>query len=176
MRLITPALVFCLQFTYVWTTGGTTNDNNEDCGCSTARRDNLVSKVSSSDQTCESKNQCEPVAGEDNDVSHTLVEPEQETLLDGDIPIPKLASDSVISDAEDIAVLKTNPMLMIPGGDFFMGTVHPFIPPDGEGPLRPVRVDSFYMDKKEVSNKEFARFVSAANYITEVCLSDTCNM
>lgn len=59
-------------------------------------------------------------------------------------------------------------MLLISGGEFLMGTDNPGIPADGEGPQRPVRVDSFYMDIHEVTNKQFQSFVNATGYITEV--------
>lgn len=49
-----------------------------------------------------------------------------------------------------------------------MGTDNPGIPADGEGPQRPVYVDSFYMDIHEVTNKQFQSFVKATGYITEV--------
>lgn len=58
-------------------------------------------------------------------------------------------------------------MVLISGGDFLMGTDNPGIPADGEGPQRPVHVDSFYMDIQEVTNRQFEIFVNATGYITE---------
>lgn len=40
-------------------------------------------------------------------------------------------------------------------------------PEDGEGPVREVTVDSFYVDQTVVTNKEFSKFVKATNYKTE---------
>lgn len=40
-------------------------------------------------------------------------------------------------------------------------------PDDGEGPVREVRVDSFYIDKTAVINAQFARFVDETGYKTE---------
>ena len=40
-------------------------------------------------------------------------------------------------------------------------------PADGEGPVRKVTVDSFYMDICAVTNDQFAKFVSATGYKTE---------
>uniref|UniRef100_A0A3Q3K2Q2 Sulfatase-modifying factor enzyme-like domain-containing protein n=1 Tax=Monopterus albus TaxID=43700 RepID=A0A3Q3K2Q2_MONAL len=37
----------------------------------------------------------------------------------------------------------------------------------GEGPQRPVHVDSFYMDIQEVTNRQFQNFVNATGYVTE---------
>ncbi|KAM8757661.1 formylglycine-generating enzyme isoform 1-T1 [Acanthopagrus schlegelii] len=58
-------------------------------------------------------------------------------------------------------------MVLISGGEFLMGTDDPGIPADGEGPQRPVYVDSFYMDVQEVTNHQFQSFVRASGYITE---------
>lgn len=58
-------------------------------------------------------------------------------------------------------------MVLISGGEFLMGTDNPAIPADGEGPQRPVHVDSFYMDIQEVSVRQFESFVNATGYITE---------
>eukprot|EP00440_Ansanella_granifera_P060416 gb/GFBE01065484.1/.p1 GENE.gb/GFBE01065484.1/~~gb/GFBE01065484.1/.p1 ORF type:complete len:412 (+),score=81.74 gb/GFBE01065484.1/:1-1236(+) len=60
-------------------------------------------------------------------------------------------------------------MVEIPPGRFHMGEqkdkVH--FPHDGEGPLRPVRMSGFRMDKFEVSNAKFHDFVRETGYITD---------
>ncbi|XP_037108925.1 formylglycine-generating enzyme [Syngnathus acus] len=58
-------------------------------------------------------------------------------------------------------------MVLIPGGEFLMGTDNPGIPADGEGPQRQVHVDSFYMDIQEVTNQQFQSFANATGYVTE---------
>uniref|UniRef100_A0A1A8GHR5 Sulfatase modifying factor 1 n=1 Tax=Nothobranchius korthausae TaxID=1143690 RepID=A0A1A8GHR5_9TELE len=58
-------------------------------------------------------------------------------------------------------------MVLIPGGEFLMGTDNPGIPADGEGPQRSVHVDPFYMDVQEVTNQQFQSFVGATGYVTE---------
>ncbi|XP_064154799.1 formylglycine-generating enzyme isoform X2 [Anguilla rostrata] len=58
-------------------------------------------------------------------------------------------------------------MVLIPAGEFLMGTNNPEIPQDGEGPERRVHLDQFYIDIHEVSNQEFQKFVNATNYVTE---------
>ena len=63
-------------------------------------------------------------------------------------------------------------MVLISGGEFLMGTDDPGIPADGEGPQRPVYVDSFYMDVQEVTNQQFQSFVRASGYVTEVLHQD----
>uniref|UniRef100_A0A8D0GA61 Formylglycine-generating enzyme n=1 Tax=Sphenodon punctatus TaxID=8508 RepID=A0A8D0GA61_SPHPU len=58
-------------------------------------------------------------------------------------------------------------MVSIPAGVFTMGTDEPAIQQDGEGPARRVRLSRFYMDRYEVSNAEFEKFVDATGYLTE---------
>src|SRR5579872_5604943 len=57
----------------------------------------------------------------------------------------------------------TNNMVWIPGGTFWMGSEEGR--PD-ELPLHQVTVDSFWMDKTEVSNEQFGQFAQATGYIT----------
>jgi len=59
-------------------------------------------------------------------------------------------------------------MLRLDGGRSLMGTDSPeAFPADGEGPVREVTLDAFWMDMRPVSNAEFAKFVRAAGYRTE---------
>lgn len=59
-------------------------------------------------------------------------------------------------------------MICIPGGEFLMGTEdNESFPQDGEGPVRIVKVKTFFIDPCTVTNAEFAEFVNGANYITE---------
>ncbi|WP_430146334.1 formylglycine-generating enzyme family protein [Paenibacillus cisolokensis] len=59
-------------------------------------------------------------------------------------------------------------MVAIPGGTFDMGTeTAEGFPSDGEGPVRRVRVDSFYMSPYAVTNAQFKRFVDETGYVTE---------
>ena len=64
-------------------------------------------------------------------------------------------------------------MVWIPGGEFSMGAMDP--PAVSEvgmhgavdaRPIHRVYVDGFWMDKTDVTNEEFARFVKATNYVT----------
>ncbi|MFC7392092.1 formylglycine-generating enzyme family protein [Scopulibacillus cellulosilyticus] len=59
-------------------------------------------------------------------------------------------------------------MVLINGGEFLMGTndkdgFHA----DGEGPIRKVKVNSFFIDRFAVTNAKFAEFVSATSYKTD---------
>ncbi len=56
-------------------------------------------------------------------------------------------------------------MVWIPAGEFIMGGNNEQAAPD-EYPKHPVKVDGFWIDVTEVTNKEFAEFVSATGYVT----------
>lgn len=62
---------------------------------------------------------------------------------------------------------RTDKMVFIKGGSFYMGTNKPIIFSDGEFPERTVRVNDFYMDQHEVSNYDFNRFIQSTGYVTE---------
>jgi len=59
-------------------------------------------------------------------------------------------------------------MVYIPGGEFLMGTDQKEgFPADGEGPVREVIINPFYMDTYAVTNAQFAEFVNDTGYKTE---------
>jgi sulfatase modifying factor 1 len=59
-------------------------------------------------------------------------------------------------------------MARLPSGAFLMGTDDAAgYPTDGEGPVREVRVNPFWIDATAVSNARFAAFVAATGYVTE---------
>ncbi|XP_060622290.2 formylglycine-generating enzyme [Anolis sagrei] len=58
-------------------------------------------------------------------------------------------------------------MASIPAGVFTMGTDEPAIQQDGEWPARKIHISHFFMDRYEVSNREFEKFVNATGYLTE---------
>jgi formylglycine-generating enzyme required for sulfatase activity len=64
-------------------------------------------------------------------------------------------------------------MVWIPGGEFSMGCKDPRSIPNGghdamadARPIHRVYVDGFWMDKTDVTNAQFAKFVTATGYIT----------
>jgi formylglycine-generating enzyme len=64
-------------------------------------------------------------------------------------------------------------MVLIPGGEFSMGCADPRALPHGgpdpmadARPIHRVRVDGFWMDRVEVTNRQFAEFVQATGYVT----------
>lgn len=58
-------------------------------------------------------------------------------------------------------------MALIPTGAYILGTNEPFFHSDREAPERIVRQEQFFIDKYEVSNGEFSKFVTETNYVTE---------
>jgi sulfatase modifying factor 1 len=64
-------------------------------------------------------------------------------------------------------------MVWIPGGEFSMGSKDPrgevcggTEPMNDARPVHRVQLDGFWMDRTEVTNAEFARFVAATKYVT----------
>ncbi|GAB0095622.1 sulfatase-modifying factor 1 [Sergentomyia squamirostris] len=58
-------------------------------------------------------------------------------------------------------------MSLIPGGEYVIGTNEPVFEADKESPERTVTIENFYLDKYEVSNEEFGKFVEESGYVTE---------
>ncbi|MGW4382453.1 formylglycine-generating enzyme family protein [Kitasatospora sp. NPDC004531] len=59
-------------------------------------------------------------------------------------------------------------MVLLPGGEFLMGSDdREGFPADGEGPVRPVRLDPFLIDTRAVTNEQFAAFVADTGHRTE---------
>lgn len=59
-------------------------------------------------------------------------------------------------------------MVPLPGGTFLMGTEDgQGFCEDGEGPVRKVRLEAFWMDRCAVTNAEFSRFAEETGYQTE---------
>ncbi|XP_066554245.1 formylglycine-generating enzyme [Amia ocellicauda] len=75
------------------------------------------------------------------------------------------AQPEIHSSGKNAAI--PNQMVLIPEGEYLMGTDEPAIPQDGEGPARRVHIQQFFMDVYEVSNFEFDTFVNATGYVTE---------
>lgn len=62
----------------------------------------------------------------------------------------------------------TEGMVRLEGGKFLMGTDYPKgFPDDGEGPIREVTIDGFWIDKYSVTNRQFSEFIKATKYRTE---------
>jgi formylglycine-generating enzyme required for sulfatase activity len=62
----------------------------------------------------------------------------------------------------------TSGMIKLDGGVFLMGSDNPEgFAADGEGPIREVKLDPFYIDISPVTNVEFDEFTKATGYLTE---------
>ncbi|XP_026751056.1 formylglycine-generating enzyme [Galleria mellonella] len=75
-----------------------------------------------------------------------------------------LKSDNTIEKFQKSSV---NEMVLVPGGEYQIGTDDIIIETDSEGPRRIIKINSFYLDKYEVSNIDFFHFVTSTNYKTE---------
>ena len=71
-------------------------------------------------------------------------------------------------------------MMWIPGGEFSMGCLNPTSLPHGgsdpmqdASPINRVYVDGFWMDKTEVTNEQFEKFVAATGYVTTAEIAPT---
>lgn len=61
----------------------------------------------------------------------------------------------------------TDGMVAIPAGTFLMGSQDELAyPADGEGPVRTVHVDAFWIDARTVTNAQFAEFAAETGYRT----------
>ena len=77
------------------------------------------------------------------------------------ITLPNPTSDSAQSELTTPAAGQhTSQMVRIPAGEFQMGSTHQDADAD-ENPIRQVYVDAFYIDKYEVTNAQYKRFVDA---------------
>lgn len=77
-------------------------------------------------------------------------------------------SSSASAERQRVASGSTEGMLRLDGGHFLMGTETDVgFPADGEGPVRKVTLDPFYIDITPVTNEQFAEFIRATGYRTE---------
>jgi sulfatase modifying factor 1 len=62
----------------------------------------------------------------------------------------------------------TNGMIKLDGGSFLMGTDYEEgWPDDGEGPVREVVINPFWISETQVTNQQFSQFIDATSYRTE---------
>jgi formylglycine-generating enzyme len=83
------------------------------------------------------------------------------------------AFGSTISNADTAPAPSLHGIAWIPGGEFSMGAMDPPSIDDVDmhaavdaRPIHRVYVDGFWMDKVDVTNEEFAKFVKATGYVT----------
>ncbi|MCG7334913.1 formylglycine-generating enzyme family protein [Sporosarcina sp. ACRSM] len=80
----------------------------------------------------------------------------------------KEISVSVLQNTSSTGYRHHENMIEMAGGEFLMGTADPesFIE-DGEGPVRPVQLKPFYIDRYAVTNAQFQEFILETGYITD---------
>lgn len=82
------------------------------------------------------------------------------------------AKQGNISQGENTIITKTQNdplseyynMVFVKGGSFYMGNNSGF---DDERPLHKVTISNFYIDKYEVTIKDFAKFIESTGYVTD---------
>ncbi|XP_014204844.1 sulfatase-modifying factor 1-like [Copidosoma floridanum] len=144
------AFVVCLiTYCCTLTLASTNNEEPKDCGCGK----NLNRPSSSNDGSmCSTK----PEGSNLDEGSCVIEEEENKVGFDDELIKPYYMHYS------------TEDMVKIEAGSYFIGTNNPVFISDGEGPRREVELDSFYIDKYEVSNADFEKFVTDnGNYETE---------
>ena len=81
---------------------------------------------------------------------------------------PSGKTDTEVIVKKKTSAVSTDNMIKLPGGKFLMGTNDAEgFPADGEGPVREINLDPFYIDETTVTNYQFAEFIKATNYITD---------
>jgi len=77
-------------------------------------------------------------------------------------------SRDLVRRREKATAGSTEGMIRLDGGKFLMGTEYERgFPADGEGPVREVRIDPFWIDAHPVTIDQFEHFVRKTNYVTE---------
>jgi formylglycine-generating enzyme required for sulfatase activity len=74
---------------------------------------------------------------------------------------------AVLELGSDVTVSREGTMIVIPEGTFYFGTDNPKISYDNEGPKIKMHMKSFLIDKYEVSNLDYQKFVRDTAYVTE---------
>lgn len=79
---------------------------------------------------------------------------------DGSLPVPEAIREARAGSTEG--------MVQLDGGIFLMGTEDDdqWVD-DGEGPIREVKVNPFWIDKTTVTNAQFTEFIDDTSYVTE---------
>jgi sulfatase modifying factor 1 len=80
----------------------------------------------------------------------------------------KSTPEEKVNDSDSAGKFDLSGMSFIPSGSFHMGSDSDAVfRNDGEGPVREVHLNSFWISKTTVSNGEFLNFVNESGYVTE---------
>ncbi|KAL0892057.1 hypothetical protein ABMA27_015278 [Loxostege sticticalis] len=85
-------------------------------------------------------------------------------LLEKNLNLEQCSSSNKLTYSENAPIEN---MVLIPDGEYQVGTDDIAIETDKEGPKRMVKLKKFYLDKYEVSNSDFDHFATVTNYKTE---------
>lgn len=124
-------------------------ESQEDCGCASLSRNNLVDKSTYSQQSEHSKESC------------------QSEHSKGSCQFRQTETDFNNCETEKSSKDEKDGMVLIKGGTFTMGTDRPVFQADGEAPARKITVSDYYLDVHEISNAEFEVFVDKTKHTTE---------
>jgi formylglycine-generating enzyme required for sulfatase activity len=81
---------------------------------------------------------------------------------------PSAKKETAVVVEKKTSSVSDDNMIKLPGGKFLMGTDDKEgFPADGEGPVREIILDSFFIDETTVTNFQFAEFIKATGYKTE---------
>lgn len=82
--------------------------------------------------------------------------------------VSRNSSGGKVASSANQANGNTDGMILLDGGSYLMGTDYKKgFPADGEGPVREVKVDPFWIDPHVITNAQFADFVEETGYVTE---------
>ena len=84
------------------------------------------------------------------------------------VPFPVAAAvATAVPRRRDPHPLVREAIAWIDGGPSFVGTRHPIIQADGEGPPRSTKLTNYGMSRYAVTNRQFSAFVDETGYVTE---------
>lgn len=121
----------------------------------------LLPQLSISDCGCNKANRAKKV----EPTGKEFITPVESTNIPDNSNDPSDAAHKVFLNDDDSPI--DDSLAIIPGGTVTIGTNQAIFPEDNESPERVVKVNDFYMDKFEVSNDKFEKFVSSTNYVTD---------
>lgn len=141
------------------------SEGGDDCSCSKNRDKKINENINDEFCSTTEDNEINNSHGCSGNLNRYKKNKEDEKLLDEEkyssLKPEKIDNLLNYNDRIPMEVAK------IPGGIFSIGTDKPIFVADGEGPKRNVKLNNFYIDKYEVSNKNFEIFVESTSYVTE---------
>ena len=97
----------------------------------------------------------------------TVQEPEQHGPSCCPASAPRLKTSRRLFEADQAPQTPVGTKVHIPGGQALLGTKHPVLSIDGEGPQRRKKISAFHIGETTVTNAEFEHFVEQTGYVTD---------